>query len=109
MNEIRHNNMVVQKNYELAQIYEDMSFDMSRHLEDVNFKAHLYKLIKQLPPQKQEVCLLKIQKGMSNQEIAEAMNISVPTVKSHYTQLIKILRSQIDKIAIIILYFKHLM
>ncbi len=109
LNEIRHNNMVVQKNYELAQIYEDMSFDMSRHLEDVNFKAHLYKLIKQLPPQKQEVCLLKIQKGMSNQEIAEAMNISVPTVKSHYTQLIKILRSQIDKIAIIILYFKHLM
>jgi len=52
---------------------------------------------------------LKIQQGMSNQEVADAMHISVPTVKSHYTQVIKLLRSQLDKIIIVILALRHLM
>jgi RNA polymerase sigma-70 factor (ECF subfamily) len=59
--------------------------------------------VEKLPPQKREVCLLKIQKGMTNQEVAEAMNISIPTVKSHYTQVIKLLRSQLDKLILLIL------
>jgi len=32
---------------------------------------------------------------MTNQEIAERLNISIPTVKSHYTQAIKKLRNEI--------------
>lgn len=108
MNEIRHNNLVVQKNYEIAQLSEEMENDLFRKLADADFKAHLYRLIGQLPPQKKEVCLLKIQQGMSNQEIADAMKISIPTVKSHYTQLIKVLRSQIDKIISIMLLVKIL-
>ena len=102
LNEIRHNNLALQKNYELAQITEEMENDFLHNLEDADFKSHLYKLINQLPLQKREVCLLKIQQGMSNQEIADAMNISIPTVKSHYTQVIKLLRSQLDKIILIV-------
>lgn len=103
LNEIRHNNMALQKNYELAQFNEDMEVDFLKKLEDADFKSHLYQLVEKLPPQKREVCLLKIQKGMTNQEVAEAMNISIPTVKSHYTQVIKLLRSQLDKLILLIL------
>lgn len=107
LNEIRHNNMVLQKNYELAQLTDEMETDLLHELEDADFKTHLYNLVEQLPPQKREVCLLKIQQGMSNQEVADKMNISIPTVKSHYTQAIKLLRSQIDKIIILIIAIRY--
>ena len=107
LNEIRHNNLVIQKNYELAQFNEELEEGFFQNLEDVDFKTHLYKLIEQLPPQKREVCLLKIQQGMSNQEVADDMNISIPTVKSHYTQVIKLLRSQLEKLIMIVLVIKH--
>jgi len=107
LNEIRHNNMVLQKNYELAQLTDEVETDLLHELEDADFKTHLYRLVDRLPPQKREVCLLKIQQGMSNQEVADKMNISVPTVKSHYTQVIKLLRSQLDKIIIAILAIQH--
>lgn len=108
LNEIRHNNLVIQKNYELAQLGEEEESDFLHSLEDADFKDHFYKLIKQLPPQKREVCLLKIQQGLSNQEVADAMNITVPTVKSHYTQVIKLLRSQIDKLLMIVWLVRQL-
>lgn len=98
LNEIRHNNMAIQKNYELTQFTEEMENDFLQELEETDFRLYLYQLINQLTPQRRQVCLLKIKHGMSNQEVAEAMNISVPTVKSHYTQVIKQLRFQIDKI-----------
>ena len=107
LNEIRHENLVVQKNYELAQLTEEVETEFLSELEDADFKTHFYRLIDQLPPQKREVCLLKIQQGMSNQEIADAMNISIPTVKSHYTQVIKLLRSQLDKIITIALLLRY--
>jgi len=109
LNEIRHNNLVIQKNYELAQFTEDMETDFLHKLEDADFRSHFYKLIDQLAPQKRGVCLLKIQQGMSNQEVADAMHISVPTVKSHYTQVIKLLRSQLDKIIIVVLAIRYFM
>lgn len=107
LNEIRHENLVIQKNYELAQLTEEVETEFLSELEDADFKTHFYRLINQLPPQKREVCLLKIQQGMSNQEIADAMNISIPTVKSHYTQVIKLLRSQLDKIITIALLLRY--
>ena len=103
LNEIRHNNLVIQKNYELAQLTEEIETDLLKELENADFRSHLYRLIDQLAPQKREVCMLKIQQGLSNQEVADAMHISVPTVKSHYTQVIKLLRSQLDKIIIVVL------
>jgi RNA polymerase sigma-70 factor (ECF subfamily) len=107
LNEIRHNNMALQKNYEIAQSNEEQEVSFINKLEDSDFKTHLYKLIEQLPPQKREVCLLKIKHGMTNQEVADKMNISIPTVKSHYTQVVKLLRSQIDKLLLILLALKY--
>lgn len=108
LNEIRHNNLALQKNYELAQLSEEMEAGFLKDFEDADFKAHFYNLINQLPPQKREVCLLKIEEGMTNQEIADHMDISIPTVKSHYTQVVKMLRAKIDKILIFIIFIREL-
>jgi len=107
LNEVRHNNLVVQKNYELAQMTGDTEIDLQRELENADFRNYLYRLINQLTPQKKEVCLLKIERGMTNQEVADAMNISVATVKSHYTQVIRILRTHLDKAIMIFLAIKY--
>ncbi len=98
LNEIRHKNIAIKKNYEQAQLVKEEECSFIHDLEDADFKSHLYRLIDKLSPQKRDVCLLKIQQGMSNQEVAETMNISIATVKSHYTQVIKFLRVQIDKV-----------
>jgi len=107
LNEIRHNNMAIQKNYELAQLIDEKDTNFLPKLEDADFKSHLYRFIDQLPPQKREVCLLKIQQEMTNQEVAYTMKISVPTVKSHYTQVIKLLRTQLDKIVIVLIFIRY--
>lgn len=51
---------------------------------------------------KKKICQLKIGKGLSNQEIADMMQITVPTVKSHYTQAIKLLRSAIEPLIMLL-------
>jgi RNA polymerase sigma-70 factor (ECF subfamily) len=107
LNELRHNNLVIKKNYELAQSTEEMETDFLHEIEDADFRSHLYRLIDHLTPQKREVCLLKIQQGLSNKEVADAMHISIPTVKSHYTEVIKLLRSQLGKIILFILSIKY--
>lgn len=108
LNEIRHNNMALQKNYEIAQLSEEMEESFLKDFEDADFKSHFYNLINELPPQKREVCLLKIEEGMTNQEIADQMEISVPTVKSHYTQVVKMLRAKIDKILVFLVLVREI-
>ena len=83
LNELRHRNLVFEKHYEMAQ--KDEEADIGK-----------------LPPQKQRICRLKIEKGLSNQEIADEMHITVPTVKSHYTQAIKILRAEIESLIVLL-------
>ena len=85
MNELRHRQIVFEKNF-----------------EDKDFREHLRTAIGKLPPQKQKICRLKIEKGLSNQEIADEMHITVPTVKSHYTQAIKILRAEIESLIVLL-------
>lgn len=103
LNEIRHRNMVIQKNYELAQMSDEVERNLFNRIADADFKEYLYRFIDQLPPQKRQVCLLKIDKGMTNREVAEHMNISVHTVKSHYTQVVKLLRAKIVDVPILLI------
>lgn len=92
LNELRHRQVVYEKHYELAQLGEDVEEDLMKRLEDKDFKERLAAAIRQLPPQRRQVCLLKVAHGLTNQEIADKMGISLPTVKSHYTQAVKALR-----------------
>lgn len=108
LNELKHNNMALQNNYQLAQFSETVEKDFLSKIELSDLKSHLYGLIDKLPPQKRIVCLLKIQQGLSNQEVAEKMDVSIITVKSHYTQAIKFLRIEMAKLISIIILFKYL-
>lgn len=102
INELRHKKVVYEKHYEILQNQPEDEEDFFHNLADKDFKEHLYKIINQLSPQRQKVCLFKIEQGLSNQEIAEKMQISLTTVKSHYTQSVKILRSEIGKLLLLI-------
>ena len=102
LNELRHRNLVFEKHYEMAQKDEEADDGFLKDFEDKDFREHLRAAIGKLPPQKQRICRLKIEKGLSNQEIADEMHITVPTVKSHYTQAIKILSAEIESLIVLL-------
>lgn len=97
LNELRHKQIISEKQGEIAQeeeIYEE-SFLSVLEIEDI--KYHLRGAIAKLPRQKRQICRLKIEYGLSNQQVAEKLNISIATVKSHYTQAIKMLKYFLGK------------
>lgn len=66
--------------------------------------ASFYKAVDMLPPQKRSICLMKVKEELTNQEIAERMNLSVNTVKTHYTEALKMLRIHLSKMLIIVTF-----
>lgn len=103
LNQIRDNKEMISLNYENAQIeITDESSDVVSIMEDKQLLSLLYEGIQHLPPQKKEICHLKIDENKSNQEIAEVMGISVNTVKSHYQESVKMLRDYFQKIKLLL-------
>lgn len=102
LNLIRNENSSITKNYEMAQaapLYED---NLIENLEKKELMSGFYKAVDMLPAQKREICLLKVQEELTNQEIAERMNLSVNTVKTHYSEALKLLRIHLNKMLIIV-------
>ena len=103
LNQIRDNKEMISLNYENAQIeITDESSDIVSIMEDKQLRSLLYEGIQHLPPQKKEICHLKIDENKTNQEIAEVMGISVNTVKSHYQESVKMLRDYFQKIKLLL-------
>ena len=63
----------------------------------------LYEAIRQLTPQCQQVIKLHLE-GKSNKEIAEEMQISIVTVKSHKMVAYNKLREMLKDVATLILF-----
>ena len=103
LNEIRNNYTALEKNYELAQETIEYENEILSKLEEKEMTEQLYRAIDSLPEQKKAVCLYKLKDSLSNQEIAEKMQISIPTVKTHYSQAIKLRREHFDKLLILLL------
>ena len=103
LNEIRNNYTALEKNYELAQETIEYENEILSKLEEKEMTEQLYRAIDSQPEQKKAVCLYKLKDSLSNQEIAEKMQISIPTVKTHYSQAIKLLREHFDKLLILLL------
>lgn len=103
LNEIRNNMTALEKNYEMAQSPIEYENEILARLEEKEQMRALYHAINGLPEQKKTVCLYKLQGNLSNQDIAEKMQISVPTVKTHYAQAIKMLHEHLDKILLLLL------
>ena len=94
LNELRHRNLIYEKNYQIAQEAEETDDGFFGAYEERNLQEQLILAINKLPSQKSIICMMKLKKGLSNQEIADRMHITVATVKSHYTQAIKMLRQE---------------
>lgn len=58
--------------------------------------AHIWKAIDQLPEKCREVFLLSKRDGLSNEEIAEKMGISIKTVKNQMTKALSRLREALS-------------
>ena len=82
LNEIRNNNSAVEKNYEIVQSAPEYEDELLIKIEEQDMMSHFYQAIDHLPEQKRQVCLYKLKGNLSNQEIADKMNISVPHGKN---------------------------
>lgn len=103
LNEIRDNLSDMEKNYAVIQNAPEFEDKLQSALEEKDLFQHFYKILAELPEQKRKVCLLKIRDNLSNQEVADKLHISVPTVKSHYSQAIKLLRDKMGRLLGILL------
>lgn len=98
LNEIRNYTSALEKNYEIALGRSEFEDEILEMLERKEMYAHVYAAINKLPAQKRKICLLKMDEGLSNQDISERLNISIPTVKTHYAQAIQILKRKLGKL-----------
>lgn len=102
LNVIRNQNTALQKNYEIAQTSEIIEDNLIKRIEQSEMYEHFYAAIEDLPTNKREICLLKIREELSNQEIADRMQLSVNTVKTHYSESVKLLRKSLSHLIIMI-------
>ncbi|MDR2773597.1 MAG: RNA polymerase sigma-70 factor [Tannerella sp.] len=65
---------------------------LEEFLDRKEMSDRLYGAINSLPEQKRKICLLKMEGNLTNEDIAERMNISLNTVKTHYLQSLRMLR-----------------
>lgn len=65
-------------------------------LEETEFESHVYAEIQKLPDRCREVFMLSRFKDLTNDEIAERLNISKRTVETQISKALKTLRSALD-------------
>ncbi|MDP4208334.1 MAG: RNA polymerase sigma-70 factor [Bacteroidota bacterium] len=92
LNTIRDHLKAIEKNYEiLLETPVEESTD-----DELNDSLEMTSLIEQavntLSPQRKLIFNLKIQEGLSNQEVAQRLNISINTVKFQYSHILKEIR-----------------
>lgn len=78
------------KNFKLEQV-------ISENAADFNIlEKQIHQYISELPHRRQEIFRLSREKGISNKEIAESLNISVKTVEAQINLALKFLKSRIS-------------
>lgn len=97
LNIIKRENRQVISDYDIERETLADTDNLLETLAERELTDTLYRAIDSLPKQKRSVCLLKMQDGMSNREIAEKLDISENTVKKHYSKSLVMLRSILKK------------
>lgn len=103
LNLIRNENSALEKQYEIAQQVSGYEDDLIEKLERREQMELFYQALAKLPEQKKKICMMKIREEMSNKEIAERLNVSINTVKTHYAEALKLLRRELLKLLMIII------
>ena len=103
LNLVRNENTALEKQYEIAQQVLGYEDDLVEKLERREQMSLFYQALAKLPEQKKRICVMKIREEMSNKEIAERLNVSINTVKTHYAEALKLLRRELLKLLMIII------
>ena len=103
LNLIRNENTALEKQYEIAQQVLGYEDDLVEKLERREQMSLFYQALAKLPEQKKRIRVMKIREEMSNKEIAERLNVSINTVKTHYAEALKLLRRELLKLLMIII------
>lgn len=104
LNVIRNENNALAKNYEIAQAVPEYEDTLVENLEKQEMMSLFYKAVDMLPSQKREICLMKVCDELSNQEIADHLKLSINTIKTHYSDALKLLRLHLRKMLIFVAF-----
>jgi RNA polymerase sigma-70 factor (ECF subfamily) len=85
---------------QINKLMEDDQFDVTSMEEE---KRKLFQQVEALPEKSKEVFKAIVLQNMKYKEVAEHLNISVNTVKTHYARALKQLRSKLDTIIMLLL------
>ncbi|WP_162842709.1 RNA polymerase sigma-70 factor [Mucilaginibacter pineti] len=94
--------------FEKEEVLSSTSTEFSENHLDVIIRtevwAELYRAIAGLPPQSRKVITMSYLEGMSNQEIADEMNLSLQTVKNHKVRGLSLLKEGLPDASLILLF-----
>lgn len=76
------------------------------HFKELNEKVQ--SLVNELTPRQKEIFQLSRKEGLTHDEIAKRLNISVNTVKKHMSNTLSLLKSNIDSSLLVNLLFIYL-
>lgn len=81
------------------QVWQTISNTSNITIEELDFK-HSQELIKlaveQLSPQRRKIFLMNKEQGLSRQEIAERLNLSVNTVNNHLNEAVRLVKQYLQ-------------
>ena len=105
MNYVRDKNRLLQRNYRLSQEIGEEEQDIWVMADKNDLISEMKKAIDGLPPQQKRVANLRCE-GLSNQEIASRLHLSLNTVNSHYTKGLKALKTALSALmSLTLIYF----
>lgn len=105
MNYVRDKNRLLQRNYRLSQEISEEEQDIWVMADKQDLVSEMKKAIDGLPPQQKRVANLRCE-GLSNQEIASRLHLSLNTVNSHYTKGLKALKTALGALmSLTLIYF----
>ena len=95
LNLLRAHSNAADGNRRYYQEYVEAQPAQSPDTTDAEVIEQLFNAVRELSPQKQEIFRMKLQEGLSNQEVADRLGIAVNTVKVQYTRALKQLRESV--------------
>ena len=92
-------------NQRRAEFYQPDNNEVIQQIEDRELRKEIYDAINELPDKCKEVFKLSYLHDMKNKEIADALGVSLRTVEAHMYKALKYLRSRLNPLWIILLFF----
>lgn len=89
--------------YYIKRHHDDRINELEDYLNFQELDNRIQSGIDSLPPKRREIFILSRHQGLSNQEIADKLNISVSTVENHMNKALKHLREIITALLLLTL------